>query len=160
MDQFFYEFSVKSLHGENIPFINLVGKVVLIVNTASKSSFTPQYEGLQKLYKTYGPKKFIVIAVPSNQFGNQEPGNTDSIEKCLSTYSVSFLVTEKMDIIGANAHPFFKWLKNQTPGLGMDAIRDNFTKFLIGKDGIPIKRYSPAITPASLSSAIEDALSM
>lgn len=160
MDELFYDFSANSLHGEKIPFINLLGRVVLVVNTASKSSFTPQYEGLQQLYKQYGPKKFVVLAFPCNQFGNQEPGGPDSIEKCLTSYGVTFPVFEKIDVIGASAHPFFKWLKNQMPGIGLDAIRENFTKFLISKDGTPLKRYSPAITPASLSGAIEDAMDM
>lgn len=153
----FYEFTATSLKGEEVDFNTFRGKVVLVVNTASKCGFTPQYAGLEELYKAYGDKGLVVLGFPCNQFASQEPGDADSISQCLIHYGVSFPIFAKIEVNGNNAHPLFVWLKDKLPGLGK-AVKWNFTKFLIGKDGTPLERFAPTTEPAKLRGAIEKAL--
>ena len=136
------------------------GKVLLIVNTASKCGFTPQYEGLEELYRDYKDRGFEVLAFPCNQFGAQEPGDADEIKNfCSLTYDVSFPMFAKIDVNGTHAHPLWTWLKDEKGGLlGFDGIKWNFTKFLVGRDGKVIKRYAPTDKPESLARDIEKAL--
>jgi len=131
--------------------------VLLIVNTASKCGFTPQYEGLEALYKTYKDRGFAVLAFPCNQFGAQEPGNAEEIANfCSLTYDVTFPVMSKIDVNGADAHPLYRFLKKEQKGvLGTEAIKWNFTKFLIGKDGEVVERFAPTVKPEDLKVAVE-----
>lgn len=160
MDQSFYDFSAKSLSGQDVSLSNFAGKVVLVVNTASKCGFTPQYAGLEKLYRALGPAKFVVLGFPCNQFGNQEPGGPDEINQCLVNYGVSFPIFAKIEVNGSNTHPLFAWLKDQLSGMGGKAIKWNFTKFLVGKDGEPIKRFAPATSPESIADSVREAIDM
>ena len=152
-----HDFSATSLSGEEVPLSRFDGKVLLIVNTASKCGFTPQYEGLEKLHKAYGARGFEVLGFPCNQFGGQEPGDAAEIASfCSLTYDVTFPMFAKVDVNGGNAHPLFKFLKSAKPGtLGFEAIKWNFTKFLIGRDGTVVERYSPMTKPEELAKAIE-----
>lgn len=136
------------------------GKVILVVNVASKCGFTPQYEGLEKIYQAYKNKDFIIVGFPCNQFGAQEPGSISEIQQfCQINYGVSFPVMAKVDVNGAEAAPLFQHLKSEAPGiLGTEAIKWNFTKFLIGKNGKVLSRYAPQTKPEDLSSDIEKAL--
>lgn len=136
------------------------GKVVLIVNTASKCGFTPQFAGLEELYKQYAGKGLAVLGFPSNQFLSQDPGSDDQIaEFCQVNYGVSFPMMSKIDVNGPAAHPLYQWLSAEAPGLlGSKAIKWNFTKFLVGKDGKVIRRYAPSDKPADLGKDIEAAL--
>ena len=155
-----YDFSVKDIHGKTVRLDRYKGKVLLIVNTASKCGFTPQYEGLEELYREYKDRGFEVLAFPCNQFGAQEPGDAAEIANfCSLTYDVSFPMFAKIDVNGANAAPRYQWLAVEAPGLlGSKAIKWNFTKFLVGKDGAVIKRYAPQDAPASMAKDIEAAL--
>ena len=137
-----------------------LGKVLLIVNTASKCGFTPQYKDLESLYRDYKDRGFEVLAFPCNQFGAQEPGDAEQIGAfCQRNYGVGFPMMAKVDVNGAHAAPLFRWLKEQAPGLlGSQAIKWNFTKFLIGRDGRVIRRYAPQDKPESLARDIEAAL--
>ncbi|MEQ8271427.1 glutathione peroxidase [Algiphilus sp.] len=136
------------------------GKVLLIVNVASKCGFTPQYTGLEALYRDYHARGFEVLGFPCNQFANQEPGNAEDIASfCSTTYDVSFPMFAKVDVNGDKAHPLFQYLKNEKSGLlGTGAIKWNFTKFLVGKDGKVLKRYAPTDKPEKLRGDIEAAL--
>ena len=136
------------------------GQVMLIVNVASKCGFTPQYEGLEALQRKYGERGFSVLGFPCNQFGAQEPGNAEEISNfCKLTYDVSFPMYAKIDVNGSKADPIYKYLKHEAKGLlGSEAIKWNFTKFLVGKDGEVVKRYAPADTPKSLEKDIQAAL--
>ena len=133
------------------------GDVILVVNTASKCGFTPQYEGLEALYKSHKDRGFTVLAFPCNQFGAQEPGNAEEIANfCSLTYDVTFPVMSKIDVNGADAHPLYKFLKKEQKGLlGTEAIKWNFTKFLIGKDGEVVERFAPTVKPEDLKVAVE-----
>jgi glutathione peroxidase len=155
-----YDFEARQIDGEPVPLSRFKGKVLLIVNTASKCGFTPQFAGLEALFEKYGGKGLAVLGFPSNQFGGQDPGSNDEIGAfCVENYGVSFPMMEKIDVNGANAAPLYQWLTHEAPGLlGSTAIKWNFTKFLVGKDGRVIKRYAPLDTPASLSRDIEAAL--
>jgi len=154
-----YSFSVNSLQGEEINFADFEGKVILVVNTASKCGFTPQYEGLQKLHEDYGEKGLVIVGCPCNQFGGQEPGDASVISAgCLINYGVDFSITEKVEVNGDNAHPLFNYLKQALPGMLGNKIKWNFTKFLIGKDGIPIKRFAPQAKPQEIEPHIQAAL--
>lgn len=139
---------------------NFEGQVLLVVNTASQCGFTPQYAGLQKLHDTYGPKGFSVIGFPCNQFGGQEPENSDGIASfCQSNFDIAFPMHEKIQVNGGNAHPLFQKLKRDAPGiLGTERIKWNFTKFLIDKTGQVIKRFGPKTKPASMSQQIQSLL--
>jgi len=143
--------------GEEVDLAEKRGKVLLVVNTASKCGFTPQYDGLEALWRKYGPRGFEVLAFPCNQFGAQEPGTAEEIESfCKLNFGVSFPLMRKVDVNGAKADPLFEWLKSEAPGvLGTKAIKWNFTKFLIDRDGKVVRRYAPTDKPASLEKDIE-----
>jgi glutathione peroxidase len=152
-----YDFSAESLSGEEVPLRRFEGKVLLIVNTASKCGFTPQYAGLEKLHQAYRARGFEVLGFPCNQFGGQEPGSAEEIASfCSLTYDVTFPMFAKVEVNGGNAHPLFKFLKHAKPGtLGFEAVKWNFTKFLIGRDGGVVERYSPITRPEELAKSIE-----
>ncbi|QEH37342.1 Hydroperoxy fatty acid reductase gpx1 [Aquisphaera giovannonii] len=157
----FHGFHARNLRGEDVDFSRYDGKVVLAVNTASKCGFTPQYAGLEELYKKYEGDGLVILGFPCNQFGNQEPGDAQAIEStCLVNYGVSFPVFEKVDVNGPRAHPVFRWLTTELPGLLGRSIKWNFTKFLIGRDGRPIRRFAPITTPAKVEPAIREALGL
>ena len=150
-----YNFKAKTLQGNEIDFSDFKNKTLLIVNTASKCGFTPQYEGLEKLYQQYKDQNFVVLAFPCNQFNNQEPGDSSSIENnCLINYGVSFPVFEKVDVNGKNSHPLFTFLKVKLPGFITNSIKWNFTKFLIDAEGNPIKRFAPFTKPEKINTYI------
>jgi glutathione peroxidase len=155
-----YDFTAQDISGKDVALSQFQGKVLLVVNTASACGFTPQFAGLEALWKQYGPKGVAVVGFPCNQFGGQDPkGNSEIAEFCQLNYGVSFPMMAKIDVNGDGAHPFFKWLKGEAKGLlGTEAIKWNFTKFLIGKDGQVIKRYAPTDKPESLAKDIEAAL--
>ena len=152
-----YDYSAKTLDGQDVSLADYRGQVLLIVNTASKCGFTPQYEGLEALYRSHKDRGFTVLAFPCNQFGAQEPGNADEIASfCSLTYDVTFPVMSKIDVNGADAHPLYRYLKKEQKGLlGTEAIKWNFTKFLIGKDGQVVERFAPTVKPEDLKVAIE-----
>lgn len=155
-----YDFSAQSIHGETLSMSTYKDKVLLIVNTASQCGFTPQFKGLEQLHATLGPKGLVVLGFPCNQFGGQDPGSNDEIGNfCQQNYGVSFQMMEKVNVNGDDAHPLYAWLKKQAPGiLGSEAIKWNFTKFLINRQGEVIKRFAPQDTPESLMSDLEKAL--
>jgi len=155
-----YDFEALSIQGQPADLSTQRGKVLLIVNTASECGFTPQFAGLEELWKTYRDQGLVVVGFPSNQFGGQDPGANGQIESfCQLNYGVSFPMMGKVDVNGAQAHPLWKWLTEQAPGiLGSKAVKWNFTKFLVGRDGKVLKRYAPTDTPASLKKDIEAAL--
>jgi glutathione peroxidase len=154
------DFTANRIDGTPLSFAELKGQVLLIVNTASACGFTPQFEGLEALHKTYASQGLAVIGFPCNQFGAQDPGSNVEIGAfCQRNYGVSFAMMEKVDVNGDNAHPLFKWLKAEAPGvLGSEAIKWNFTKFLVGKDGRVLKRYASMDAPPKLGKDIEAAL--
>jgi len=155
-----YDYSARSIDGTEQPLAAYRGQPLLIVNVASKCGFTPQYAGLEALYRKYRDRGFIVLGFPCDQFGHQEPGDEAQIKSfCSLTYDVSFPLFAKVSVNGANAHPLYRFLKEARPGvLGTEAIKWNFTKFLIGKDGEPLKRYAPADKPESLEADVAMAL--
>ena len=155
-----YDFQAEDIQGRAVSLDGLKGKVLLIVNTASQCGFTPQFTGLEQLHKTYGSKGLAVLGFPCNQFGAQDPGaNGEIAEFCQLNYGVSFPMMSKIDVNGPNAHPLYQWLCAEAPGLlGSKAIKWNFTKFLVGKDGQVIRRYAPTDKPADLAKDIEAAL--
>ena len=156
----FTDFSATDIKGNAHALSAYEGKVVLVVNVASKCGFTPQYEGLQKLWETYRDRGFFVLGFPCDQFGHQEPGNEAEIASfCQLEYAVDFPMFSKIEVNGANTHPLWAWLKAQKSGfLGIDAIKWNFSKFLIGRDGDVLQRYAPTDKPESLAQDIEAAL--
>ena len=155
----FYNFSMNSLQGEAIDFSQFKGKAVLVVNTASKCGFTPQYEGLQALHEKYKDQGLVVMACPCNQFGKQEPGDAAAIEnECLVNYGVDFLVSEKIDVNGDTSHPLFQYLRNELSGVIGNKIKWNFTKFLVDANGIPVERYAPTTKPQDLEKDIDKIL--
>ncbi|XID75856.1 glutathione peroxidase [Alkanindiges sp. WGS2144] len=155
-----YDFSAEKLEGGNQALSDYTGKVVLIVNTASKCGFTPQFEGLEKIFEQYKDKGFVVLGFPCNQFGSQDPGSNHEIgEFCQRNYGVSFPMFAKIDVNGNEAHPLYKYLTKEAKGvLGTEAIKWNFTKFLIGRDGNVIDRYAPTTKPQDMARDIEKAL--
>ena len=155
-----YDFSANSIQGKAVKLSQYKGKPMLIVNTASACGFTPQFGGLEELHKSYGSKGLVVLGFPCNQFGAQDSGSNGEIaEFCQLNYGVSFPMMEKIDVNGSGAHPLYQWLSAEAPGLlGSKAIKWNFTKFLIGKDGAVVKRYAPTDTPGSMAKDIEVAL--
>jgi glutathione peroxidase len=159
-NQEIYTFKIKTIQGEETTLNPMKGKVLLIVNVASKCGFTPQYQGLEKLQKDLSPKGFSVLGFPCNQFGAQEPGDEKEIQSfCKLTYDVSFPMFAKVDVNGTDAHPLWEHLKSAQKGiLGTEGIKWNFTKFLIGKDGTVLKRYAPQDTPEKIRTDIEQAL--
>lgn len=152
-----YEFSADRLDGHEESLGEYSGNVLLIVNTASKCGFTPQYEGLESLHETYRERGFSVLGFPCNQFGHQEPGNADEIGSfCEQNYGVSFPMFSKIDVNGGGTHPLYRHLKKSAPGvLGSGRIKWNFTKFLVNREGEVVKRFAPKAAPASLAGEIE-----
>ena len=155
-----YDFSARKLSGEEAALNAYRGKVVLAVNTASECGFTPQYAGLEALHRKYHDRGLEVLGFPCNQFGRQEPGDAAAIGAfCEKNYGVTFQMFDKIEVNGAGAHPFYRWLAQEAPGiLGIEAIKWNFTKFLIGRDGKVAKRYAPQTDPAALEGDIEGLL--
>jgi len=155
-----YDFQAQGIDGQPVPLQQYAGKVLLVVNTASACGFTPQFGGLQQLHETYKDRGLVVVGFPCNQFGSQDPGSNAEIGQfCERNYGVSFPMMSKIDVNGGNADPLYKWLTAEAPGLlGIKAIKWNFTKFLVGKDGRVVKRYAPQDAPASLAKDIEAAL--
>ena len=155
-----YEFEAQQIDGQTVPLSQYKGKVLLIVNTASACGFTPQFGGLEALHQQYGSQGLVVLGFPCNQFAGQDPGSNEDIASfCQLNYGVSFPMMAKIDVNGAAAHPLYQWLTEAAPGLlGTRAIKWNFTKFLIGKDGQVIRRYAPLDKPAALAKDIEAAL--
>jgi glutathione peroxidase len=151
-----YSFSAKRLDGTLVSLSDFQGQVFLIVNTASECGFTPQYKGLQELYDQYKDRGFTVLAFPCNQFGGQEPGDSDEIQAfCEKNYGVTFPVFEKVDVKGKESHPLFQYLVKEAPGFLFEDIKWNFTKFLIDREGNVVKRYAPTTKPEELSQEIE-----
>ena len=155
-----YDFSAKTIDGAEQKLGAYRGKTMLIVNVASKCGFTPQYEGLEALYRKFKPKGLVVLGFPCDQFGHQEPGDEAEIRNfCSLNYDVSFPMFAKIDVNGTHTHPLYKYLKHEAKGLlGSEAIKWNFTKFLIDKDGTVVKRYAPADTPQGIEKEVAAAL--
>ena len=155
-----YDFQAQSIDGRPVPLSKYRGQPLLIVNTASACGFTPQFAGLEQLHQTYGERGLVVLGFPCNQFGSQDPGSDSEIATfCQRNYGVSFPMMSKIDVNGAEAHPLYRWLTAEAPGLlGSKAIKWNFTKFLVGRDGRVIRRYAPQDAPQKLAGDIEAAL--
>ncbi|AWV32152.1 MULTISPECIES: glutathione peroxidase [Paenibacillus] len=155
-----YDFEVNTLKGEEESLSKYKGKVLLVVNTASKCGFTPQYKGLQEVYEKFKDRGFEVLGFPSNQFAGQEPGESNEIaEYCEINYGVTFPMFEKIDVKGDEAHPLFKYLSKEAPGvLGSKSVKWNFTKFLVDQDGRVLKRFAPKTTPQQIESDISKLL--
>lgn len=157
----FHTFRASTLRGEEIDLARYAGKVVLVVNTASKCGFTPQYAGLEALYRKYADAGLVILGFPCNQFLQQEPGDAKDIEgSCLVNYGVSFPMFEKIDVNGGAAHPLFHWLKASLPGALGGSVKWNFTKFLIGRNGEPLQRFAPITAPEKIEPAIRLALGL
>ena len=157
--QTFYDFSALNMQGKEIKLSDYKGKIVLVVNTASKCGFTPQFADLEELYKKYSSRGFVVLGFPSNQFANQDPGSNEEIlEFCKANYGVTFPMFEKIDVNGENAHPVYTYLKNSVPNAEPEKIKWNFTKFLIGKDGKTLKIYESRVKPADIEADIQELL--
>jgi glutathione peroxidase len=155
----FRQFRARTLGGEEVSLEKFAGKLVLVVNTASKCGFTPQYAGLESLYRKYSGQGLVILGFPCNQFGNQEPGDAASIkEGCLLNYGVTFPMFEKIEVKGPHAHPLFVWLTTKLPGIFGRAVRWNFTKFLIGPDGTPLRRFAPLTRPKKIEETIHQTL--
>ena len=154
------DFEALDISGRTVQLADQAGKLLLIVNTASQCGFTPQFAGLEKLWQTYRDRGLVVMGFPSNEFGRQDPGSNAEIASfCQLNYAVSFPMMAKVEVNGGGAHPLFQWLKTEAPGLlGSKAIKWNFTKFLVGRDGQVIKRYAPQDKPERLAADIEAAL--
>ena len=156
MNTQFYDFKAKTLQGKEIGMDTFKGKTVLVVNTASKCGLTPQFEGLEALYRKHQDKGLVILGFPSNQFANQEPGDEKSIaEGCLLNYGVTFPMFSKIDVNGDDAHPLYKYLKSELPGVFSNKIKWNFTKFLVDADGKPVKRFSPTTKPEKIDAYLE-----
>ena len=155
-----YDFEARQIDGKPVPLSQFRGHALLIVNTASACGFTPQFGGLEELHKAYGGKGLVVLGFPCNQFGAQDPGSNDEIASfCQVNYGVTFPMMSKIDVNGSGADPLWKWMKSAAPGvLGTEAIKWNFTKFLVGRDGKVIRRYAPNDAPESIRADIEAAL--
>jgi glutathione peroxidase len=151
-----YDFSAKTLAGQELPLSEFKGKALLIVNTASACGFTPQYKGLEDLYEAYASRGFAVLGFPCNQFGAQEPGDAAQIGQfCAKNYGVSFPMFAKVDVNGSNAHPLFKFLKSEKGGVLGSAIKWNFTKFVVDRNGVVVARHASITKPESLTKEIE-----
>jgi glutathione peroxidase len=151
-----YDFEAQTIDGHTVGLKAYQGKVLLIVNTASACGFTPQFAGLEELHKTFADQGLVVLGFPCNQFGSQDPGSNEDIGAfCQKNYGVSFPMMAKTEVNGAQAHPLYQWLKTQAPGvLGSEGIKWNFTKFLVAKDGLSVKRYGSKYTPSSMQKDI------
>lgn len=153
------DFSATALDGTDQSLAQYAGQVALVVNTASKCGFTPQYRGLEELYQRHRDAGFVVLGFPCNQFAHQELGSAEEIAGfCSVNYGVSFPMFATVDVNGAGAHPLWRWLKQEQGGLGVSTVKWNFTKFLVGRDGRVIRRYGPATAPARIEADIERAL--
>ena len=154
------DFTLTSIDGAPLPLSDLSGRVLLVVNVASQCGFTPQYRGLEQLWRTYGDRGLTIIGCPCDQFGHQEPGNeTEIAQFCSTRYDVTFPLSAKLEVNGDGAHPFWQWLRVSAPGmLGTEGIKWNFTKFLIGRDGKVIERFASTVAPDALAAPIEQAL--
>jgi glutathione peroxidase len=151
-----YDFTAKSLAGEDVPLKRFEGQVLLIVNTASACGFTPQYRGLEVLHQQLGLRGFSVLGFPCNQFGSQEPGDAKQIEQfCASNYAITFPMFAKIDVNGTGAHPLYQYLKNEKSGLLGPSIKWNFTKFLVDRSGKVVARHAPTAKPEGLAQEIE-----
>ena len=154
-----YDFEARTIDGQPAPLSDFRGRVLLIVNTASACGFTPQFAGLEALYKRFADQGLTVLGFPSNQFGGQDPGSNEEIGAfCTRNYGVSFPMMEKIEVKGSGAAPLYQWLTEQKPGLLGKSIKWNFTKFLVGRDGQVLRRYAPMDKPESLARDIEAAL--
>jgi glutathione peroxidase len=155
-----YDFTAKDITGADVPLSTFAGKALLVVNTASKCGFTPQYDGLEALHRDLGDKGLVVIGFPCNQFGAQEPGDAAEIANfCKLTYDVSFPMMAKVEVNGDGAHPLYKWMKGEAKGLlGSESIKWNFTKFLIDRTGKVVRRFAPNDAPAAMRKDIEAVL--
>ena len=155
-----YDFQARQINGQDLALSSFKGKVMLIANTASQCGFTPQFAGLEELHKTYASQELVVLGFPCNQFGAQDPGSDSDIASfCQVNYGVSFLMMSKIEVNGPTAHPLYKWLSAEAPGLlGSKSIKWNFTKFLVGKNGKVVRRYAPTDKPADLAKDIQAAL--
>ena len=160
MDNKIYDIPLKKINGEEVNLEQYKGKVLLIVNTASKCGFTPQFEGLEKLYKKYEDKGLVILGFPSNQFLHQDPGSNDEIsEFCSLNYGVTFPMFAKIDVNGADTHPLYATLKKSAKGLmGSEKVKWNFTKFLVNKEGQVVKRFPPTTEPSKLAPIIQNLL--
>ena len=152
----FYDFEANNIKGKTVSMKEYEGKTVVVVNTASKCGFTPQYEGLEALYQKYKNQGLVILGFPCNQFGKQESGSSDEIEEfCQINYGVTFPLFEKIEVNGKDAHPIFKFLKSkQTGGIFGSRIKWNFTKFIINNKGVPVKRFSPTTKPEKMEKTI------
>jgi glutathione peroxidase len=151
MNATFYQLSAKNIKGEEVKMNSFKGNMILVVNTASKCGFTPQFEGLETLYRKYKDKGLVVLGFPCNQFANQEPGDEQSIAAgCVIDYNVTFPMFSKVEVNGENAHPIYKFLKSELSSIFGPAIKWNFTKFLLDKNGKPLKRFSPFNKPEEI----------
>ena len=151
-----YDFTAKSLAGEDVPLERFEGQVLLIVNTASACGFTPQYKGLEALQKSFGSRGFSVLGFPCNQFGRQEPGDAAQIQQfCATNYAISFPLFDKIDVNGGNAHPLYQYLRSEKSGLLGPSIKWNFTKFLVDRSGKVVARHAPTTSPEALTKEIE-----
>ncbi len=154
-----FDFKVKSNSGKEVALSDYRGKLLLVVNTASKCGFTPQYEGLEALHKKYTDRGLVVLAFPCDQFGHQEPGGAQEIAAfCKLNFGLSLPLMEKVEVNGASAHPLFAFLRKKTKGFFSDSIKWNFTKFLVGGDGSVVKRFAPTVRPEQMASEIEKLL--
>lgn len=151
----FYDFEVKTPAGKNLPMSEFAGRPILVVNTATKCGLTPQLEGLEILHQKFKDRGLVVLGFPCNQFGNQEPETNDTIEEvCRINHGVTFQLTEKVEVNGVNEHPIFAYLKNKKGGIFGNRIKWNFTKFLIDRNGKPVKRYAPTVAPQRIENDI------
>ncbi|MEX5302580.1 glutathione peroxidase [Kocuria sabuli] len=154
-----HDFTATTLDGREQPLSAYAGKVVLVVNTASRCGFTPQYEGLEQLWRGFREDGLVVLGFPCDQFGHQEPGSEEEIaDFCSRNYGVTFPMFAKVDVNGPGAHPLWSWLREEKGGIMGDDIKWNFTKFLVGRDGRVIRRFAPKTSPAQLAGSIESAL--
>jgi glutathione peroxidase len=155
----FYNLTAKTLQGKEVPMAEFKDKVILVVNTASKCGLTPQYEGLEALYRKHKDDGLVILGFPCNQFGNQEPGGKKEIEEgCLINYGVSFPMFDKVEVNGENTHPVFKYLKSALGGILGSRIKWNFTKFLLDANGEPVKRFAPITKPEKIAPYVEELL--
>jgi glutathione peroxidase len=153
----FFSLNATTLQGKEVSMDTYKNKVIIVVNTASKCGFTPQYEGLEELHRTYKDKGLVILGFPCNQFGNQEPGSEKDIaEGCLINYGVSFPMFSKVDVNGENAHPIFNYLKSELKGTFGNNVKWNFTKFVIDRNGKPVKRFAPITKPENMKELIEE----
>src|SRR5574343_1178800 len=159
MSEDFYALKATTLQGKELSMSHFKGKTLVIVNTASKCGLTPQYEGLEQLYKQYKDKNVVVLGFPCNQFGNQEPGSeTEIASGCLLNYGVTFPMFAKIEVNGSGAHPVFKFLKSKLGGLFGSRIKWNFTKFVVDKNGKPLKRFSPITKPKAIAKYLDQVI--